>query len=690
MNNYKNKNIFDNFNYFKNNSTIKNIFSYFGYRVIDLYTHFPLLINKNNLIEILNNNHLEKIISVDLNIVKYIENFNKRSPFRIICENEKSQVVEILFFNMNKYQIQNYLKLNQTYRITGKLTITKESFQIIHPTNILKSSEFHYYDFFEPQYDLVRKKINKKSFRKIIKDNLNIIKDFEFPEEWIHEDYKQRNWKSFKESIFQLHLPETIEDIKKSEIARKRLAFDELLSSYLTFYELKKKFDQNYNLKGISNFSFSLEIINTLPFILTKDQKKCIREIKQDLSSNNKMYRLVQGDVGSGKTIIALLMVADIVKNGYQAVVMAPTEILAKQHYKYFKDYLSKFNITIEIITGKTSAKIKKRIYENITSNKIEILIGTHSVYNESVQFKNLGLIVIDEQHKFGVKQRINLLEKAIGCHTLIMSATPIPRSLSFAMYGEISISNIKTKPSERKEVVTSIISTKNIVKLLEGINRKIERKEQVFWILPTIGTLDSEKETLLTRFEFLKKRFKEKVGILHGKIKKDDSEKIMNDFREKKILILVSTTVIEVGINIPNATLMIVEQAEKFGLAQLHQLRGRISRGSLQSHCVLIYSQNLSDNTKERLLTLKKNSDGFDIAEKDLYLRGAGDFFGTNQSGLPTWKFFKPYEDHMLIKFVKKNSEHLIKNYPLNRQKILFLKKVFYKERDFKNYFSV
>ena len=270
------------------------------------------------------------------------------------------------------------------------------------------------------------------------------------------------------------------------------------------------------------------------------------------------------------------------------------------------------------------------------------------------------------------------------------MSATPIPRSLSFVMYGEISISNIKSKPHGRKEVITSLINKNQIETLIEGIERKLIKNEQIFWILPTIGTLDSEEQTLITRYEFLRKRFKNKVGFIHGKVNKEDAERVMQDFKDQKIMILVSTTVIEVGINIPNATLMIIENVERFGLAQLHQLRGRVTRGNLQSNCVLIYNQNLSELSKQRLLILKKSSDGFEIAEKDLYLRGAGDFFGTNQTGLPSWKFFRPHEDHTLLNSVKENSEYLIKNYRENIDKIEFLQKIFYQEKNFKNFYSV
>ena len=688
MNNLKNKNIFNNFNFLRTNLTIKNITSYFGKRIIDLFTHMPLSINENILVEEIKPIHFEKIISCDLLIIKYEKKYSKKTPFKILCENKKKQIIELLFFNMNEFQIKNYIKLQKIYRISGKLVYAKNRLQIIHPTGVLNEKDFFYFDRFEPQYDLSRKKINKKIFRKFVKNHLDIFESFNYPEEWILKKFKKKNWNSFKDSLLHIHKPNTLCEFKLLEKNRQRLAYDELLASYIIFYELKKKINLKNNIPPILNYELSNEIQRKLSFKLTKDQLTTLQDIKYDLSLKKQMYRLIQGDVGSGKTIVALLIIADVIKSGLQVVIMAPTEILANQHFNYFNKLLSPFNIKTEILTGKT--KNKKDIYARLVKKNIDILIGTHSVYNSSIEFCKLGLIVIDEQHKFGVRQRINLLEKSVGCHTLIMSATPIPRSLSFVMYGEISISNIKSKPHGRKDVITSLINKNQIETLIEGIERKLIKNEQIFWILPTIGTLDSEEQTLITRYEYLRKRFKNKVGFIHGKVNKEDAERVMQDFKDQKIMILVSTTVIEVGINIPNATLMIIENVERFGLAQLHQLRGRVTRGNLQSNCVLIYNQNLSELSKQRLLILKKSSDGFEIAEKDLYLRGAGDFFGTNQTGMPSWKFFRPHKDHTLLNSVRENSEYLIKNYEENTDKIEFLQKIFYQEKNFKNFYSV
>ena len=301
-----------------------------------------------------------------------------------------------------------------------------------------------------------------------------------------------KNWLSLKDSLKLIHNP--VKNISKITIKnlRKRLAYDELLANLLVFQKLKKKRKENNQFK-VLNFNTSKSIIQNLNFTLTKDQSSAYEEIKKDISSKSKMYRLIQGDVGSGKTIISLLTVADFIKSGFQCVIMVPTEVLAKQHFSYFESLLSELNIKTTILTSKT--KNKNQIYENLISNKIQLLIGTHSVYNKSIKFKNLGLVVIDEQHKFGVKQRISLIQKSIDCHTLIMSATPIPRSLSFALYGEIDVSSIKTKPKNRKEVITSIINSNKIKDLIEGIKRKIKQNEQIFWILPTIGDEDIEND---------------------------------------------------------------------------------------------------------------------------------------------------------------------------------------------------
>ncbi len=685
MNILKKKNIFSQI---PNNKTIflSNVKNYFGSRIIDTLIHKPTSNLDKNLKEDYNLYDVGNIITLDVLVVEHQKSFNNKSPFKIVTKTKADQSLNILFFSNFKSFFAKKLLINCNYRITGKLQYFSNSFQIIHPTEIIKLNENSFFEEIEPQYNLSRKKINKKKFRELILCNLKIFQNFEFPQEWIADDFKEKDWPSFKISIINLHKP-TKSIIKECETFRKRLAFDELLANFLVFNKLKKENNKEKNTYIVNDFANSENIIKGLSFKLTKDQINAYKEIKEDIASNQKMYRLLQGDVGSGKTIISLLIIADFVKAGYQCVVMVPTEILAKQHLKYFKEFLDPLQINIEILTSKT--KQKQKIYDDISKSNIDVLIGTHSVYNKSISFRKLGLVVIDEQHKFGVKQRVNIIEKSLRCHTLIMSATPIPRSLSFALYGEIEVSLIKSKPEGRKKVLTSILSSEKITSLIDGIKRKLDKNEQVFWVLPTIGEENNfdEKESAITRFNFLKKKFGMNVSIIHGRMNKEEIQISMDEFQKKKTMILVSTTLIEVGINIPSATLIIIEEANRFGLSQLHQLRGRVVRGTLPSHCVLIYNKSLSENSKKRLQVLKQCDDGFEIAEKDLILRGSGDFFGTNQSGLPRWKFFSPYEDLNIIDNVKKNSAMILASN--NEQISDFLINIFYQRKNFSNYYS-
>ncbi|MAI60693.1 MAG: ATP-dependent DNA helicase RecG [Rickettsiales bacterium] len=583
----------------------------------------------------------------------------------------------------------NKFNIGSSYRISGKLYFFSNTFQFIHPYEVINEKNLNIFEELEPQYNLARKKINKKYFRKVILESLKMFKNISLPTEWINKKIIKKNkWEDFKNSLINIHTP-----IKKSNdfrIYRERLAYDELLSNFLIFDKLKKNKKKRCNFY-VEDRSLSQKIIKSLEFELTKDQQSTVNEIKDELLNQKQIYRLIQGDVGSGKTIVSLLVIADVINSGYQCVLMAPTELLAKQHFNYFKEIFDKYKIHTELLTSKS--KKRKSIIEKVSENKIQLLIGTHSVYNKSLNFKNLGLVVIDEQHKFGVNQRIKLLEKSKNCHMLIMSATPIPRSLSIALYGEIDVSIIKSKPKNRKKVITSIISKKNVNNLIKGIERKIKKNEQVFWILPHIGSEEeleeNENETVLSRFNYLKNIFKDKVSLIHGKMTDEKIIKNMEDFKNGKKMILISTTMVEVGINIPSATLMVIEEANKFGLAQLHQLRGRISRSNKQSNCVLMHNQNLSEISLKKLLILRNNDDGFEISEKDMFLRGSGDFFGTNQSGLPKWKFFLPYEDIHFLHNVKNDCKILLNDIMANKPKIDFLINTFYGEKEFLNFFS-
>ena len=419
-------------------------------------------------------------------------------------------------------------------------------------------------------------------------------------------------------------------------------------------------------------------IINNLPFKLTNSQKDVLLEINFELLSNKRMFRIIQGDVGSGKTIVSLLAIINVIKSGYQCALMSPTEILAKQHFELSKKIFKDSNIKIDFLTGKTEYKNRKNILSNLKNGSIDLLIGTHALFQKKINFKRLGLIIIDEQHKFGVKQRSDLaLKGGNNCDVLVMSATPIPRTMMMSLYGDMDISKINEKPSKRKKIITLSKPEKKINELWPYIKRQINNKNQIFWVCPLIEESKfMDYSSAKKKYELINKKFPNKVGIIHGALDKEEKEKILYKFLNKEILILVSTTVIEVGIDFPNANLIIIENANKFGLAQLHQLRGRVGRGENQGTCILLFKDGLSKKAIKRIKILKESDDGFFIAEEDLKLRGFGDLIGYQQSGIKNFRFADPVNHEDLFKLAEKYVKGVQEN--INQKKYLFLLKLF------------
>jgi ATP-dependent DNA helicase RecG len=407
---------------------------------------------------------------------------------------------------------------------------------------------------------------------------------------------------------------------------------------------------------------------------LTNDQEKTLNEINNDLQSNQKMFRLLQGDVGSGKTIVALCAAANTVKSGFQVAVMAPTEILARQHYNLAKEIFDK-NLNLEILSSKSEYKEKKIIREKLENNQIDVIFGTHAIFQKKIIFKKLGLIIIDEQHKFGVNQRKKLSDKGgDNCDVLLMSATPIPRTLTMTIYGDMDLSIIKEKPKSRKEVKTYSKLESKIDEILKFIEKEINNNNQIFWVCPLIEESKKLDHTsAVQKFEFLKKKFPNKVALLHGKTDPEEKEMILKDFLNQKTKILVSTTIIEVGIDFPNANVIIIENANKFGLSQLHQLRGRVGRGEKQSTCILLFKSSLTENAKKRLNILKSSTDGFVISEEDMKLRGFGDILGFKQSGIKIFKLADPVHNEDLFKLAETEIKEMEKsNTSLNKYRTL------------------
>ena len=436
----------------------------------------------------------------------------------------------------------------------------------------------------------------------------------------------------------------------------RRLALDEILSNLIVLSKHRKKFKESIKKNKLFNSSLSKKILKNLSFKLTQNQENIINEINEDLKSNKKMFRILQGDVGSGKTIVAFLTSANVLEFGCQSALMAPTSILAKQHYILAKKIFDGTKIKIKLLTGKTESKLKKEILKDLKNGQIDLLIGTHALFQKKIEFKNLGFIIIDEQHKFGVKQRMSLAEKGgKNCDVLLMSATPIPRTMMLTFYGDMDVSRITEKPKNRLPILTYSKPEKKINELIKVIEKSLSQNNQVFWVCPLINESQIlDYSSVKKRFDWLKKRFPDEVSILHGELKQDEKDIILEKFLKKKTKILVSTTVIEVGIDFPDANLIIIENANKFGLAQLHQLRGRVGRGHVQGKCILLFKDNLSKNSIQRIKILKKSSDGFFIAEEDMKMRGFGDIIGYQQSGEKFFKIADPINHEDLFIFAE------------------------------------
>ena len=599
-----------------------------------------------------------------ITLIPYKYNFPRirNLPNRILCKDETGEM-DCVFFNSYEGYIKKILPLNKEVTISGKIGLFKNRYQITNPkyvsedASIIKNKHNKY---------TLTEGITEKVYNKIINQILSNIPKLD---EWHDRDIlKKFDNISWNESIIELHKPENVGNYKSNFY--KRLAYDEIFASFLVHSEVRKKIKKIKKENKIFNESDQKYILSKLNFKLTNDQIRSLKEISFDLKSNQKMFRLLQGDVGSGKTIVALLSAYNVVKAGFQVAVMAPTEILAKQHYDLAKKIFES-KIKIEILSSKSEYRDKKNIQKKIEKNEIDIIFGTHAIFQKKIIYKKLGLIVIDEQHKFGVNQRKKLSDKGgDNCDVLLMSATPIPRTLTMTIYGDMDLSIIREKPKSRKEVKTYSKLENKIDDIIEFIKKEINNGNQIFWVCPLIE--ESKKidhSSSIKKYEFLKKKFPNQVALLHGKTEIDEKNKILDNFLNQKYKILVSTTIIEVGIDFPNANVIIIENANKFGLSQLHQLRGRVGRGNKQSYCILMFKSSLSENAKKRLQILKDSTDGFRISEEDMKLRGFGDILGFKQSGIKIFKIADPIHNGDLfelaeqqIKFIEKNNTSISK----------------------------
>ena len=662
-------------------------------KIFDLLLHKPIRTEKISICPRLFEVQNDELIIVKAKVESHVKPATARQPFKVICYNPTGYI-NLVFFKIFPSQIAK-MKIGSEIAILGHLQRLGGENQITHPQEILPANEIEKLPQLNVIYPLTAA-ISQKFLTKKIHEIL--AKIGEENEEWIDvELLKQRGWPRFGEALKNLHYFNKHIELDAT-LARQRLAYDELLAWQIAVLLAKNKSQARKNFlqpqKNLADDFFS-----SLPFQLTTAQLKAISEISAEIFSHKKMLRLLQGDVGSGKTVVAISACLATISQQKQTCVIAPTTVLAKQHLAYFRKLLEKFKIRIELLTSATTKKQKAKIISDLAAGEIDVLISTHAVLEDDVKFNNLGLAVIDEQHRFGVIQRLKLVEKGADVDTLLMSATPIPRSLMMGLYGEMDISILNEKPKNRQRIETLVMSTKKIDEVHEAMKRAVLRGEKIYWICPAIEantanisniTNETGEEGLVSvkkKFAELTKIFgAEKVGLLHGKMKESEKEKVMAAFANRRgdpcgrpqdmmaqpPAILVATTVIEVGIDVPDATIILVENAENFGLSQLHQLRGRVGRSEKKSFCILLYGENVPKRTFSasqpqisnwwnRLNILRQSDDGFFIAEEDLKMRGSGELLGTKQSGFPEFKIADLNFDSDLLKIAHKNAQLIL-----------------------------
>ncbi len=597
-------------------------------RIIDLLLHAPVNIISRLKLTDLTSAQRGDFVTLSVKILEHIPPLKKSYPYKVVCSTASCDL-KLIFFNGNKHYLRSLLPIGATKVVSGRVSGFAT---IAHPDYIV--SNLSEIKAFEPLYPLTYG-LNNKLLVKLIGMALVMLTDFP---EWINPNILIKNkWESFRNAIFSMHRSKNISLVERS---KNRLACDEFLVYQL---QLQRMRDVRNNQLGQTiggDGRFRRKLLANLPFELTCGQERAIRDILEDQFKASRMFRLLQGDVGSGKTVVALFAILNAIECKKKAVLMVPTEILALQHANWIKSVISE-EIRVHLLIGRTNIS-ERRVIESFLDQDVgQIVVGTHTLFQDSFQVKNLGLVVIDEQHRFGVKQREKLLEKGSFADLLLMSATPIPRTLSLALYGDIDCSILQEKPVNRIPIKTAIISRDRVKAVIERMKLSLAQGAKIYWICPLVKESDNlDFAAVVNRFEDLFSFFGDKVGLVHGKMKLKEREKVILQFKKGEIAVLVSTTVVEVGIDVTDANIMIIENAERFGLSQLHQLRGRVGRGKKESFCVLLCG-NVSPVTQKRLRVIRDSNDGFYIAEQDLTTRGSGELVGYRQSGMPNFKFF-------------------------------------------------
>ncbi len=607
-------------------------------RVKDLIFHVPTGLVDRGFMPRIAELPPEGVVTVKARILRHLPPApGSRSPWRVEVT-DGTGILTLVYFHPRPDWIRQILPEGEERYMSGRIEWFRNQPQMPHPDHVVPPEEFAGLPRLEPTYPLTAG-LSQKVLARIIGQALTSLPSL--PEWQDPAMVKTRGWPAFHEALIRLHRPQQAEDLAPDSPLRMRLAYDELLASQLALalvrHHMRK--GRGRSLAGDGRHRTAIEA--ALPFSLTQAQRKALDEILADMAAPQRMLRLLQGDVGSGKTVVALLAMAAAAEAGAQSALMAPSDILARQHHATIAPLAARAGLKAVLLTGRDTGRQRQEKLRALASGMAHIAIGTHALFQEDVTFRDLGLVVVDEQHRFGVRQRLALQAKGHGTDLLVMTATPIPRTLALTAYGDLDVSRITARPAGRKPVKTSVIPLTRLSEVVDRLKTAVDQGARVYWVCPLVEDSGALPHTAAEeRFAMLDEHLPGRVGLVHGRMKGEARDAVMADFRAGRIAVLVATTVIEVGVDVPEATIMIIENAERFGLAQLHQLRGRVGRGNRESYCLLLYREPLSATARERLRIMRETDDGFAIAEADLRLRGAGDLLGEKQAGLPRFTF--------------------------------------------------
>lgn len=608
-----------------------------GDKVVDLCWHLPTgLVDRRKRPKIADIQDGE-IVTIEVQVGLHIAPRQRRLPYRVHVHDETGEM-QIVFFNPHGDWVTRTLPEGAKRIVSGKVEFYQGVPQMTHPDHIVSPENLESLPLLESIYPLtagVTLKPLQKAIRVAVERAVN-LPEWQDPA-WLNS----QGWKNWLDALMAVHQPQTQSDIEPNSADRSRLAFDELLANQLALGLVRLRMRKLSGRRIEGDGSLRNKVLDALPFALTGAQSNALQEILADMASEHRMLRLLQGDVGSGKTVVALLAMLNAVEAGFQTAMMAPTEILARQHYETLLPLCDAAGVRLSLLSGRDKGKRRAEILSALAAGEIDILVGTHALFQDDVEFKSLGIAIVDEQHRFGVHQRLTLQGKGgVGTDVLVMTATPIPRTLTLTAYGDMDVSRLYEKPAGRKPIDTRALPLERLDDVVSSLHRAIDGGAQIYWVCPLVEESDLiDAAAAEERSSHLHEIFGDSVGLVHGKMKAADKDAAMVRFIEGKTKILVATTVIEVGVNVPSATVMIIEHAERFGLSQLHQLRGRVGRGGDKSSCLLLYQTPLGETAKARVNIMRETEDGFRIAEEDLRLRGAGELLGTRQSGLPVFR---------------------------------------------------